>query len=66
MNIPVDGTENQTVICERLMNRPGWISSFWTGQCTDAPTSHATNMSNTERSKVMSKVCENRSSAVIA
>ncbi len=43
------------------MKRPGAISWRSDGQQTQAPRSQATNMSKTERSKVMSKVCEKRS-----
>ena len=48
------------------MKRPGVMSSRSAGQQTHAPRSQATNMSKTDRSKVMSKVCEKRSSGVIA
>src|SRR5262245_45196518 len=60
------GTENQTVNCLSRMNRSG-LSSVWRdGQQTQAPSLHATNMSKTDRSKVVSKVCEKRSSGVIS
>ncbi len=65
MKAPVEGTENQTVSSAALMKRPGAISSRSEGQHRQAPRSQATNMSKTERSKVMSKVCEQRSSSVI-
>src|ERR1017187_2077696 len=62
MNTAVDGTENQMVRRESLMNRRGLISVFSDGQHTQAPRSQATNMSATDKSNVMSNVCENRSS----
>src|SRR5438105_879471 len=65
MKTAVDGTENQIVNCVSLINRPGLRSVFSDGQHTQAPLSHATNMSATERSKVMSKVWEKRSSWLI-
>ena len=65
MKSPVDGTENQIVSRDSLMKRPGLISSACGRQHTHAPRSQATNMSNAERSNVMSNVCEKRSSSVI-
>src|SRR2546427_1618278 len=61
----VEGTENQTVRSASLINCPGLIRAFSVGQHTHAPRSHATNMSATERSKVMSNICENRSCSVM-
>src|SRR5712664_2109989 len=54
----VDGTENHIVRLLFFMKLSGLMSSFWDGQQTQAPRSHATNMSNAERSKVMSNICE--------
>jgi hypothetical protein len=64
MIIAADGTENQTVRSDDRMNSAGARSDLAGGQQTQAPTSQATNMSNTDRSKVMSNICENRSSSV--
>src|ERR1700736_4016019 len=62
MNTAVDGTEIQIVSRASLINLPGLISVLFGGQHKQAPPSHATNMSDIERSKVMSGFCEKRSS----
>jgi hypothetical protein len=62
MSAGIDGTENHTVRPCRLTNELGAMSSIGLREHTHAPFSHAMNMSNTERSKVWSKVCERRSS----
>src|SRR5438874_571584 len=64
MNTPVDGTENQVVNLDPEMNSPGLINSFRVGQQRQAPASHVTNISCTDRSKVTSNVWEQRSSSV--
>ena len=56
MNTAVEGTENQMVSPASLTNFPGLINVFCEGQQTQAPRSQATNMSKTERSKVMSNI----------
>src|SRR5882762_10019040 len=61
MKTAVDGTENQVVNCDCRMNFPGLIEVFCDGQQREAPLSHVANMSCTDRSKVMSNVCEQRS-----
>src|SRR6267154_1750302 len=66
MNTATDGTENHTVNSASWMNLPGLISVFCEGQQTHAPRSQATNISNTDKSKVMSNICDSRSSSVIA
>src|ERR1035438_5781765 len=65
MKTAVEGTENQIESRESLMNLPGLIIAFCEGQHTHAPRSHAAYMSWADKSKVISKVCETRSSAVI-
>src|SRR5262245_34484377 len=61
MNTPVEGTENHTVSSASRMNWPGDISAASGGQQRHAPRSHVTNISNAERSNVMSKVWDRRS-----
>ena len=53
MNAPTEGTENQTVSACVADEAPGVSSSAADGQQTQAPRSQATNMSKTDRSKVM-------------
>src|SRR5690242_16046723 len=60
-----EGTENQMLNSDFLTKEAGLSRVFCDGQQTHAPRSQATNMSNAERSKVMSKVCEKRSCSVI-
>src|SRR3989454_8655726 len=62
---PTEGTENQTVNFTSCMNFAGLIRVLSEGQQTQAPRSQATNMSNAERSNVMSKVCEKRSCSLM-
>src|SRR5579863_9803161 len=65
MKTAIDGTENQMVRRASFMNRPGLIRVFSEGQQTQAPFAQATNISATDKSNVMSKVCEKRSCSVI-
>ncbi len=59
-----DGTENQIVSSDSLMNLPGSTSVSGGGQHTHDPRSQPTKRSKTEMSKVMSNICEKRSSWV--
>src|SRR4029077_8234857 len=54
MKTATDGTENHNVSSASWMNLPGLISVFWWGQQPQAPLPQATNMSNTDKSKVIS------------
>src|ERR1700733_1880062 len=65
MKTAVEGTENQTVSSISLMKLLGFINAFLGGQQSHAPRPHATNMSNTDRSNVMSNIWDTRSSSVI-
>src|SRR5882724_5482649 len=56
MNTAIEGTENQTVSFASTMKAPGLISALYVGQQRHAPFSQVTNISCTERSKVMSNV----------
>ena len=63
--IATDGTENQTVNSDDRTKPSGLISCLRVGTQRQAPHDHATNMSKTERSKVMSNgarsaCCETR------
>lgn len=51
-----EGTENQCVIRRSLTNRTGVSTSSGCGTTSVAPPPQATNMSNTDGSKVRSKV----------
>src|SRR5579871_6587513 len=61
MNAMVEGTQYHTVSPMSRMNLPGLMTVFWGGQHRQAPRSQAINMSYTDRSKVISNICETRS-----
>src|SRR3977135_1551567 len=64
MKTAVDGTENHMVRLLFFMKLAVLIISFCDGQHTQAPRSQATNMSNAERSNVISNICDNLSCSV--